>query len=276
MSKMLDALRLLEQAPRAARKPDAVNTVDRAPADLTTMPRSPQRVVSRRDYRSVDPPHDFPQQCTTEVAMTTLERDVIENMQQMQVRQQVLELAGKIEKAADGKSAAMSFHACSCEDSSFSLVLQLAMALAGRCRSTVMVVDADTQTQELSDALQARGESGLTEVLNGAHAWRQVTRSLALPGVALLPAGRGVLAAEGAGTMRLGRLVQLLRDASPFVLVYGGANAGQFMQLRPSNFLESYLMLQLGKSTPSAARIAIDKLQSSEFQISGCVLAGVA
>ena len=276
MSKMLEALRQMEGGLRTASSADAAKTEGEERSVSHTESWSPQTVVYRRDPPRGDSPQELLSQLTPEAPMSALERDVIENMQCVEIRQQILQLTEKIEKAAAGEPAALSLHACSGEDGSASLVLQLAMALAGRCRSPVIVVDADTQGQELTHALQARGESGLIEIFNGVHRWRQVTRPLALPGVELLPAGRGVLASEGTGTMRLGRLVERMRSESPFVLVYGGGNAGQFMQFQPSNFLASYLVLQLGQSTPQAARTAIDKLHSSEFQISGCVIAGAA
>ncbi|MAR10303.1 MAG: hypothetical protein CL681_10045 [Blastopirellula sp.] len=210
------------------------------------------------------------------LAMSPLERDVMHAMQSDRTQRQMLQLTAAIDQAAAGDSAAVSFHTCAGEEASPTLLLQTALAFAKQKRTNVVVVDADTHRQELTQGLGADGQSGLIEIFNGVQRWREVIRPLALTGVAFLPAGRGVLGKEGSGTLRLGRLIDRMRSEIPLILVYAGSDAGHFMQFQPSSFRASYLVLQLGQTTPQAAQSAIDTLQSSEFQVSGCVVAGAA
>jgi Mrp family chromosome partitioning ATPase len=152
-----------------------------------------------------------------------------------------------------------------------SVVLNLAVCLAGPGDRRVLVVDANLSRPTVAERLGLRGRPGLAEVLAGTESLDRALQETGLANLTALTAGRASRERSGgAGREAFRPVLRQLRDRFDVVLIDGGADAAAL----PGPCDAVYLVVpQTAADTPATADLARALLRQG-VPLRGCILTG--
>jgi Mrp family chromosome partitioning ATPase len=152
-----------------------------------------------------------------------------------------------------------------------SVVLNLAVCLAGRGGPRVLVVDADESRPTIAERLGLRGRPGLAELLAGSESLDRVLQETGLTNLTALTAGRADGdRPRGAAGDAFRPVLRQLRDRFDVVLIDGGAGAAAL----PGPCDAVYLVApQAAADAPATAELVRTLLRQG-VPLRGCIVTG--
>ena len=151
-------------------------------------------------------------------------------------------------------------------------LMRTAVAAAAELGKQVLIIDAGFPDRAMTEGCGLSRESGLAEVTKGRIPWQQAVRSLATPGVCVLPAGR---IPPPPATVMAERLAAALADLTSqwdLVLIDAGSINESIAVGVASASAAVYLVVRLGESTTAAAEEAVQKLHAAKTNLRGCIV----
>lgn len=153
--------------------------------------------------------------------------------------------------------------------------LNLAMVLAARQDSKVIVIDCDFRKRQVSRMLDCRPGPGFAEILQGSVKVGEATQASVYPNLSIIPAGhtQGQNAGEMLLQMDVEEVIRGLRhkyeyvllDTPPINLVADAAAIGPAVD-------QALLVVRMHKTRREAVQNAIKALEATNIKIGGMVL----
>ncbi len=184
------------------------------------------------------------------------------------------ELAGTVLNAAPPEApASILFTSPDSNSLGIDLLVPLAMSLAQRVESDLLLIDANLRRPALAGRLGVEASLGLTDVLTGSARWQDAVRRTVVPGVDLLPAVPfSTPAGPSPDRLHLERLLSEAGGRYRLVLVH--ATSLEYPEAAPlaCQCDGVYLVVRLHATMRRAAVEAASLLRRNGANLLGCVV----
>ncbi len=153
------------------------------------------------------------------------------------------------------------------------LLVPLAMSLAQRIDSNLLLIDANLRRPALAARLGVEASRGLSDVLSGSVVWQDAVRRTVMPGVDLLPAVPfSTPAGPSPDRLHLERLLSETAERYPLALIH--ASSLEYPEAAPLALQSGgvYLVVRLHATMRRAAVEAASLLRRSGANLIGCVV----
>lgn len=183
------------------------------------------------------------------------------------------ELAERVLHAMPPAPASILFTSPDSNSLAIDLLVPLAMSLAQRVDSDLLLIDANLRRPALAARLGVEASRGLSDVLSGSVAWQDAVRRTVMPGVDLLPAVPfSTPAGSSPDRLHLERLLSETGERYPLVLVH--ASSLEYPEAAPLALQSGgvYLVVRLHATMRRAAVEAASLLRRSGANLIGCVV----